>query len=266
MSRRTRRGRCSSVGYNPSALFYAVKNIFDVTVSGQRGCIFSGDNYTVDGVSGKTASFVDHIDNTHAAAQSTSGSQVALPVADATLNGAMSYSFAGGQRYISNRAASAFKFLHTGPFFEVAVFVSGSSDRFVWSTINFASTAGKTGALSFHGPTSITRRGYDAGTIVLSAGPTTPFSNGARGSFAMQYLEGASPEYVTRGNGAQLSTGSAAGGVADPETTLYIGGHSGGTLYYTGRIAFLGLMPAIPTASQLATISAYTQAKYGVGT
>jgi hypothetical protein len=261
-----RRARSSSGGSPLPRLLAATKSIFDVTVSGQRGCIFTSDSYTIDGVTSKVGAFVDLIDDTHTAAQTSSALQVVAPAADSTLNGAKSYTFAGGQRYFSSRAASAFRYLHEGPFFELAVFVSGSSDRILWSTINFAATAGQNGALSFHGPTSISRRGYNAGSLALAAGPATPFTNGARGSFAMHYLEGGSPEYTTRGNGAVLSTGASAGApaAADPQNTLYIGGHSGGTLYYTGRLAFLGLMPAVPTAAQLSIISQYTLAKYGI--
>ena len=263
------RNRDRTRGYaRASNLFPQGLSIFDVTVSSQRGCVFTADRYTVDGTSGKTASLVDWIDSAHAVEQGTSGAQCAVPAADSTLNGAYSLTFAGAQRYISNRAAGLFRYLHTGPFFELAIFVSGSSDRFVWSTINFASVTGKAGALSFHGPTSISRRGYNNGSVVLSGTGTTPFTSGAAGSLAMSYLEGGgTPEWSLRTNGAALATGDSSGApqAVDPDSTLYVGGHAGGTLYYTGRLAFLGLMPAVPSSDQILLLSRYCLEHFGVG-
>lgn len=279
----TRLGKCigtniaSDVGSDLSgniapSLWQQLLTIFDVSLGGpsgiQRGLVFSGDAWDIDPATSKVGAFVDHLDRSHLALPPSAAFQVVAPTADATLNGAKSYSFTSSQRYVSNRPPSAFRFLHTGPFFEAAVFVSGSSDRFIWSTINFAATTGKTGALSFHGPTSISRRGYNNGSLALAAGPATPFANGVRGSFAMQYVEGSgTPEWSVRGNGSQIGTGDSSLNPlqVDPETTLNIGGHVGGTLGYTGRIAFLALRPGVPTAAELSIVSSALTSIYGVG-
>lgn len=241
-------------------LFARFLNVF------RHGFVFTGDRFGFDPATQRVRALVDWIDPSHACVQTINGQQVAVPSSTSTLLKRNSYVFQGAQRYLSTRPASAFKFLHAGPSYEVAVFECGSSDRMLWSTINFSAVAGKHGALSFYGPTSISRRGYSAGTLVLSMSPTTPFVNGAAGTFAVDYLEGASPaEFHTRGNGAQLSSGNSGGAPSssDPETTLYVGGHSGGTLFLIGRLALLAATPEVPSAADQAVVSAFCLERYG---
>lgn len=75
---------------------------------------FDADNYTVDGVSGKVASFVDYRDPTHVISQPNAAEQVAVPSTDASLNAKTSALFTSAERYLSNRAAAAWAFLHDG--------------------------------------------------------------------------------------------------------------------------------------------------------
>ncbi len=77
---------------------------------------FDASNYTVDGVSGKVASFVDRNDATHSLVQATSGNQVAIPTSNASFNNAPTASFvlSSVNYYVSNRALTAWRFLHNG--------------------------------------------------------------------------------------------------------------------------------------------------------
>jgi hypothetical protein len=74
--------------------------------------VFTSDNYAVDGVSGKVASFADWSDPTHLLVQATSANQAAIPAVHADFAGPCA-TFAGGIQYASNRVG-AVDFMHDG--------------------------------------------------------------------------------------------------------------------------------------------------------
>lgn len=86
---------------------------------------------------GKVLSWPDKGRPGHAFTQGTGGLQVNDPTADATLLNALSATFAGGQRYLSNLPALAWRFMHNGTGFEsydVLVPTNLGASTIVWST------------------------------------------------------------------------------------------------------------------------------------
>jgi hypothetical protein len=88
-----------------------------------RAAAFSAlraDTYTLDGVSGKVASFDERstlatgIGSSHKLTQATSAQQCAVPAALSTVRGRMAATFLD-QRYSSNAVVSTFTFMHDGP-------------------------------------------------------------------------------------------------------------------------------------------------------
>ena len=77
--------------------------------------VFTADYYIIDPTSGKVLAFVDWNDPTHLLIQTTTALQVRPPAPSDRFNGrlAITNSLAAVQ-YTSNRAASAFRYLHDG--------------------------------------------------------------------------------------------------------------------------------------------------------
>lgn len=82
--------------------------------AGGKDSWFDASNTLLSG--GRVTSFVDVVDPTHELAQASSGNQVFTPTADASMAGALSATFvaANSNFYASNRAASAWRYLHNG--------------------------------------------------------------------------------------------------------------------------------------------------------
>lgn len=229
--------------------------------------MFTADRYTVDGVTGKVAALVDHLDATHLAVQATSANQVAIPTADSTMRGAKSLDFAGGQYYVSNRAASAFKYLHTA-YWAVAVLVpTGTAERIVCSTIRSGATT-QIGSFFARSSIEFKVRSYDGSGVANNANVSVTQNSSTLYSMVVDYIEAASPEWRMRQNGSSAGTGNStrAPSSSDPESTLYIGAYNNAASPLQGRLAFLALkqITAPPTAAELSVVSSYLQTKYGV--
>jgi hypothetical protein len=271
-----RRGRArtrSSSGALSTALLYArAASVVNVTATvgavTQQPCLFSGDSYSVDGVTAKVGALVDLLDPTHLAEQATSAAQCAVPTSDATLSGAQSLTFNNAQYYVSNRAASAFRYLHSGPCWSAAIFVpTATGQRIIASTVRLSLISSQVGWYMSRSSTAAEIRAGNGTGIAVNAGPAATFSSNARYSLGYDYLEGASPEYHTRQSGSALSDGSsgAAPVTTDPQSTLVIGASAADfAVLLQARLAFFMATPMQPTASQIATVSAYTVRKYGV--
>jgi hypothetical protein len=245
-----------------------IKAAFDLTVQvgavDQRTSLFTGDLYTPDGVTSKVGSIVDHYDPTHALVQAVPAAQVAVPAADAALNGAMTLSFLGVQHYGSNRAASAWRHMHSGACFWAAVWVTGASTRVLWATANIAALAN--GSFLSISAIANTYRAYNATALTLnfsSVAVTNP--QGVAASGAGSLLDNGTPEAYLRNNGTQISsTSTATFGIADPAAPVRVGSHLDGTLPFAGRLGFLMFMPGRPSPAQLSFLNQYLLPKYGV--
>jgi hypothetical protein len=76
--------------------------------------LFTASYYSVDGVSGKVASFIDWSDTGHVLSQTVSANQVPVPVASALFNNAIVATFAATMFYTSNRPVRDWVYLHSG--------------------------------------------------------------------------------------------------------------------------------------------------------
>jgi len=95
--------------------------------------VFTADYYSIDGVTGKVASFIDWNDPTHAMSQSTSARQVALPTFDAAI-GRLTGNFAGGQVYESNKSpASFYNYLNATPHYAQLVLKPTNTSFAIWA-------------------------------------------------------------------------------------------------------------------------------------
>ena len=244
---------------------------YDLTVQvggvDQRTSLFTGDLYNVDGVTTKVGAIVDHYDPTHLLEQAVSGAQVAVPAADAVLNGAQALTFNALQHYTSNRPASAWRHQHSGIGFSCMVWTSTLTGiRCLWATINIAATAGNTGTYVTTSPTAFTFRSYNAGAITINVSSiAVTYPVGSACTTAVSVLDGAAQEVQTRSDGAQVSSVSASVlTAADPASPLRFGAHLDGTLPFQGRLGFLLFAPFRPTPAQITLLNQYLLPKYGV--
>lgn len=240
--------------------------------------MFSADRFTIDGTSGKVSALVDWMDSTHTLAQATSANQAAAPAADSAVRGARSLTFTGSQLYVSSRAASTWKYLHDGTGFAVvAVFVpdtggGSAAQNTIASTVRGADIASASGLVLSYTTTTTTgglvaRVARANATPTINQTPTTVFTQSTAYSLRFDYLEGAGTEYHLSKSGVSLATGAslAAPTATDPQGTLTIGANvSDASNKLTGRLAFFATAPAILTAAQATTLSAYLTQKYGV--
>lgn len=178
-------------------------------VSGVSDSWFDAGLTTVDGGSGKINALVDYVDTSHALTQGGSTQQCALPAADASMGGALTLTFAGGQYYDSNRAPSWWTFLHDG---------TGSTIRLVFTPTNVSATTialatilGTNSGMQFVlGNTGTVQVAiYNASAAI--AAPVTAasaLSNGTATYTSISYSESASPEYDLRMKSTSSATGS----------------------------------------------------------
>ncbi len=134
---------------------------------------FSSDSYSVDGVSGKVASFVDVMDATHLLVQASSSLQVAVPSSDAQLASKASAKFLGAQSYSSNRSLAQWAHIHSG---------EGFTGVLVWVPTSVTGTQGLYGnrGASGEGLQTYTSATNVRSGIYTAAGLSVPDgSNGA---------------------------------------------------------------------------------------
>jgi hypothetical protein len=255
----------------------AINTLASLNRGAFKSSLFDATSYTVDGVSGKVASMVDRMDGSHSLVQATSGKQVVVPVADSVLSNRATFAFAGAQAYVSNRAASAWNYLHDGTGHWTAVVwaltSTASTQQSLWATYTDGQQAVERGA--FCTPNVITNiwqilriAAANATYVVNQASNATSWSVETAYSTSTQYLEGGgTPEIKNRKNAADLYTGDSgrAPDTGDAAYSLVVGAGASQAFYWLrARIACMMFAPKIPTAAQLAVLSAYTTARYGV--
>jgi hypothetical protein len=229
--------------------------------------VFTADNYTVDGVTGEVANWIDHSDPTHLLEQSIDLRQVLVPAPHADFGGAACASFDAVHPglYVSNRPASAFRFCHDGTGVSwyctlTALEATWTASRFVWGTINgggtnFALLLGGNAASGF-------RYEISNGAVIYNptaAAGTTP--NYVSGHYALTET----PDVLYQLRTATVNNSNVTGvpSAGDPSSTLLLGANPGfGNL---GRFRWRNLMffPLL-TAPQRAVVEAYIAADTGL--
>jgi hypothetical protein len=260
MSRRFsggRRARGQTAQSRRAALFAQV-----LALSGGRP-IFTADRYTVDGVSGKTAAFVDWSDSARTLAQATSAQQVALPASHASFSGSLCATFAGGQWYDSNQAAAFWDYMVDG---------AGVTSILV---------SEPTSAVGFQGYATTAFSGINPGYFLYgNAGDpnlaiygasgvavvSSSFGAGALAPYVLTIEHGTSrtPDWSAKRTGTAAATGAYGAAVGSPtESTLRLGAYGNGSNPASMRWRALLTFPLL-TSAQLAIVHAWIQADTGL--
>lgn len=218
---------------------------------------FDADNYTVDGVSGKTAAFIDRLDASHVLAQATAANQVAVPAADAGMKGRRSATFTGvdGQRYQSNRATALWNYFNAGATGGTCLMIEATNSAAAQSRAN--TRVGGSVGLNFYSATGsgfFYIQGTTGGQAVLGALPTTVSLHGGTVT--------AAGSIVGRNNRSNAGAGSITmGGTADGPFTL--GSINGGGQPMQSAWRAVILAPAVLSESTLIAIANYYTAEVG---
>lgn len=241
------------------------------------GAFFTAENYTVDGVSGKVASFVDWLDPTHTLAQSTSGDQVVVPTANSVLGNQLTAAFTGTQYYASSRAASAWKYLHDGTGFDmIAVFdprgtLLANTPYIVASTHTYSTNVNGNSLLwrtANPTPGIGMRCKNGTGAVIDAQSNTLAVSFTAIGTYLeWSYLEGGSPEYTLREKSNLETSGNSAAAPdsGNPQGTLTLASDSSaeGSNAIMNWAALL-VAPRVFTATERSVIQSWILQRYGV--
>lgn len=186
---------------------------------------FTADRYTP--AASNAGDFVDWLDGSHKIVQATGGSQVAAPTTHSDFAGNLCATFTGAQYYVSNRAASAFKFMHDGTGCEVLLvytLTNGATTARMVSTQTTTTvgmrlhTSGANGRAYVHNGTI----GIIDQTAAIAAGTPTYLMH--------SYSESQSPKSVLRLKSSTAASGAPSGApsVSDPTSTLALGGSAAG--------------------------------------
>lgn len=209
--------------------------------------LFTADYYAIDGVTGKVASFVDWSDPTHTLSQSTSAKQVAIPAVHADYPGELCATFAAGQRYTSNRSATAHDYLQNGPidFATILTPTLAGATQLIWANANPGVSAGASLLIDDGGPMRhhVNRTGGSA-QIDQSIVTNTPY-------YAYGYVDAAgSPQRSFKVSGVTAATGALPGTDIAGAQPLSFGGTTSDTLLLNARVAVLMHLAPILTAAQ----------------
>lgn len=227
----------------------------------------------VNPTSDKIYSFEDHIDASHSLVQSTASAQVALPTADAALNGAKSAPFltTSQNRYVSTRPASAWAYLSNGTgvtiyltFVPTSVSVTG----FPICTRTLTGTSTDTGAHMAVINAAVHTGCTAGGGVVFTSGGGTggAFAIGTPTYVSSRYLEGAMPEWILAQRGAVMSSGnsSIAPSASAPGTTLSVGASFSGGAPAPMRFRALYLFRRVLSAAEDAIVKQYIAVDTGI--
>lgn len=256
------------------SLFDQVKAIYAIG----GGYVFEADYYTVDGLTGNIAAFNDRNDPTHGLAQSDGPQQVAVPTAEALVNGALVARFLGGQSYVSNRAASTFAYHHDGSGGDLNVgfihrdpSVIGGANRIVGTrTVSTATTGASLEITSQNGATEervLFQITSDAALVVNNTGTAGLINKDVPTYLQYSYKEAAVPEWTQYTKGSASHTGSSLvtptlGGA--PTHTLRLGDTSTAGRDATMDWFFLAGRPSPLTGAERLIVQAYLLSKYGI--
>lgn len=244
------RSRTRARGAQLSPLWGRVLSVF------AGGSVFTASRYTVDGVSGKVASYTDWLDGAHTIAQATAANQHAVPAADATLGGNLVATIPNTTAiYTSSRAASAWRYVHDGTGvseFHVFYVVSATTSYYATTEGGGAGVGGGLGVTT--GPVVLIRWRTTAGAGLISQSLGALALN-AWGTWRFTYLNGGSPEWALYTNGALGGSGSdgSTPNSGDPNSTMQLfRGTPANTKWF-----FSGFAPRVFNASDVAMINRY---------
>jgi hypothetical protein len=226
--------------------------------------MFTMDNYTVDGGTGKVASFVDHNRPAHALVQATGANQVAVPAAHADFANALCGTFSGSEYYVSNDPASARVAAHNGVGEEwvlVCTPTTIGADHRPLATRTTGVSIGTTMALATGVPTMFVSNGA---AIFLNFGGGGALSVNVPTYMTISYVEGRAPdEAVIYRKGTSVATASSASvpSAADSAFPLALGATAAGGQGFIGRIAAAFCLPPL-TVSTRQLLQQWIYAKY----
>lgn len=233
---------------------------------------FKADNYTLDGVSGKVAAFVDLNDATHVLTQSTASNQCNIPAVSGSnvMNGAVVANFVqSSTKYRSNRAASAWDFLSDGSGFRsfyVGRVISGSNPACsFFSTNNLSSPT--TGFDTDYGDSAATTTLYARVKTDLSS-VVAAYTKNVDQVISDEVVGTPTATVKKWRNGSQVlnTTKTSTGGVA--VGTLAVNTDTANSNGFSGNQLFKALFftPANLTAAQEAIIRRYILLLSGIST
>jgi hypothetical protein len=223
--------------------------------------------YTASG--GNVVSWTDHADATHVITQPTAGLRVPIPTPDSALLGGGSSAFSA-HWYESNRAASAWKWLHDGSDCEVyVVFVPttvAAGQRQICGTCRGDTLAGDIGfEFQNNAATALCANINEAATpLILAVAAVavagTPFVYGFRGGTAQ------TPDGTFTNRSATVTSANYGSAVsaANPTGTLRLGAAVDGSKLGAMRWAELLIFKRVLQSSERSTVMSYFQFEYGI--
>jgi len=236
------------------------------------GSWFDASNYNVDGVSGKVGSFIDQLDGTHTLAQATSAQQVAVPAAHADYAGALAATFAGSQRYQSNRAAASWTYLHSGLGLELwSVYtITSTTACALMATGGLAGLAGGSQTGLSHScsaaSNAILLRVANGSANCINSGPASGAVTNIPLYTEVQMLVSGTPDYNVRMRDTSLATGDATAALSSgaPTNTFMLGADGAGGFGFLGRWRMTAMAPVTFTAAQRTLMQTYIRQQFGI--
>lgn len=228
------------------------------------GSVFTTGYYALDATSGLVAGFIDHLDPTHALAQSVEALQV-KPAAFASFN--------GSHFYLSSRPTSAWKYLHDG---------TGCSWTLVWIPRDLSLTGRSNTLLATYALTFSTQAGiihsYVSGGVptvpsyqVAAASATRPVNDAAQSNVVTIHSPVSTSGTLKDGAWSRKSCGAveASGAVAatpssaNPRAPLVLGALDTGAQGAVFDFAALLVRPSPLSAEEEQAQQAWISAAYG---
>lgn len=214
----------------------------------QGGPVFTADYYSVDGGTGKVASFIDWNDPSHLLAQSSGALQVAIPAAHADFINKLCANFTGAEYYDSNRPQRDWATLHNGQgagVYGVATCVTSGTRRL----LNTRAGAGNLGWFVGVDTTPNLTHGITTGAGVTIASSSQAITAGVPIQFTAQYKEGLTPAeraFKVTGVTEAAADSAAAPDPTIPAATLRFGARSTtNDLFFIGRVWGFAFTPAL---------------------
>lgn len=243
----------------------------------------SADTCSIDGVTGKVASFVDRVPSgtgiratapSHALVQTTGANQVALPAHNASMGGRLTCTFAGSEYYVSSAAASAWKYLNDGTGCDTFIVLVddhglGVPVNPLLSTTNYNGGVGYffgTGTIGGNPVVINQNRNNTPATVVETSAAST--QTGTYFEFLCQ--SGRSPEFEQRERGGPPSGAQQTGPLANtpsnanPSNTLHLFAYPDASVKGTGQWAESLMFNRVLTTTERSVVQSYLQSKYGV--
>jgi hypothetical protein len=232
------------------------------------------DNFTVDGVSGKVASFVDKVYPgtgvravvaNHAFVQATSANQVVVPAQDSRFASRRSAIFTGAEYYDSQASASDWLFLHAGTGMTMLA-VRSPTSMAAGAVILATRNGGSAGVSMGRTTTQFTINIQNATTVIGTNQGGTPAVDKPDVQ-SLTYLENVSPEFVHRRGNTTLGSGNTTGApitTVSTAGTLRLGATRTPSSQEKARWVMAVVFARVITQNELAVIHTYIREKYGV--